>query len=139
MKISSQNQLKGVIVAITEGMVNSEVDIELDNGMFIAAVITNSAVESLGLERDAAAFAFMKASNVMIGIGDFQVSARNVLPGKISAIKDGIVNSQVELDLGGGVKLTSVITKSSVDHLELAVGKEVSAIIKASSVVLGVE
>jgi len=139
MKISTQNQLKGVIVAITEGMVNSEVDIELDNGMFIAAVITNSAVESLGLERDAEAYAFMKSSNVMIGIGDFQVSARNVLPGKISAIKDGIVNSQVELDLGGGVKLTSVITKSSVDHLELAVGKEVSAIIKASSVVLGVE
>ena len=139
MKLSTQNQLKGVVVAITEGLVSSEVDIELDNGLFVAAVVTNSAVEIMGLERDAEALAYMNPSNIMIGVGDLQLSARNILPGKIVAIIDGVVNSQVELDLGGGVQLTSVITKSSADSLGLAVGQEVSAIIKASVVVLGVE
>ena len=55
MKMSTENQFKGVIASINEGLVNSEIDVELDNGNFIAAVITNSAVESLGLERDAEA------------------------------------------------------------------------------------
>lgn len=139
MKLSTQNQLKGVVVAITEGLVNSEVDLELDNGLFVSAVVTNSAVETMGLERDGEALAYMNPSNIMIGVGELQLSARNILPGKIAAIIDGAVNTQVELDMGGGVHLTSVITKSSADHLGLQVGQEVSAVIKASAVVLGVE
>jgi len=139
MKMSTENQFKGVIASINEGLVNSEIDVELDNGNFIAAVITNSAVESLGLERDAEAIAFVKASNVMIAVGDLQISARNILPGKIKSITDGMVCSQVVLDLGGGYEITAMISKSSCNSMGLAVGQEASAVIKASLVSLGLE
>lgn len=139
MKLSTENQFKGVIAGISEGLVNSEIDVELDNGSFMAAVITNSAVESLGLERDGEVIAYVKASNVMIAVGDLQISARNILPGKIKSITDGMVCSQVVLDLGGGYEITAMITKSSCDSLGLAVGQEATAVVKASLVSLGVE
>ena len=72
-------------------------------------------------------------------VGDLQISSRNILPGKIKSITDGMVSSQVVLDLGGGYEITAVITKSSCDRMGLAVGKEASAVIKASLVSLGVE
>ena len=68
-----------------------------------------------------------------------KISARNILKGKIKSVKTGIVNTEVVLELPGGSEVVSVITKESADHLGLAVGKEVYAIIKASSIMIGVD
>ena len=65
-----------------------------------------------------------------------KISARNVLKGKVTKIVDGAVNSEVMIELPGGAQLVSVITKSSVESLELKVGKEVYAVIKASNVMV---
>jgi molybdopterin-binding protein len=48
MKLSARNILKGVVVNIVKGAVNSEVIIELPGGAQIVSVITNSSVETLG-------------------------------------------------------------------------------------------
>lgn len=64
------------------------------------------------------------------------ISARNQLFGKIGDIKKGKVNSEVSVVLKSGVILVSTITDSAVNELGLAVGNEVVAIIKASSVLL---
>jgi molybdopterin-binding protein len=68
-----------------------------------------------------------------------KISARNVLKGKIKKIVHGAVNSEVIIELPGGAELVSVITKSSVETLELKEGKDVYAVIKASNVMVAIE
>jgi len=68
-----------------------------------------------------------------------KISARNNLKGKVKVIKHGTVNSEVTIELPGGTEIVSMITKSSAEHLELAPGKEVHAIIKASNVMIATD
>ncbi|MFC3609219.1 TOBE domain-containing protein [Stutzerimonas tarimensis] len=65
-----------------------------------------------------------------------KVSARNVFKGTVIAVRPGAVNAQVEIELGQGDQLISVVTQESVTALELAPGKEVLAIVKAPWVML---
>lgn len=53
-------------------------------------------------------------------------------------VKDGVVTAQVTVDIGGGNTIVSSITLDSARNLSLAAGKEVTVIIKASDVMLGV-
>jgi molybdopterin-binding protein len=68
-----------------------------------------------------------------------KLSARNVLQGVVKSITHGAVNSEVVIELPGGVEIVSVITKSSAESLGLAVGKEAYAVIKASNVMIAAE
>jgi molybdopterin-binding protein len=68
MKISARNILKGKIVMLTPGAVNSEVTIELPGGPRLVSIITNTSVENLGLKVGKDAYAIIKASNVMVGV-----------------------------------------------------------------------
>lgn len=68
MKISARNILKGKVVKIVHGAVNSEVTIELPGGSQLVCIITNSSVENLGLTEGKQAFAIIKASNVIVGV-----------------------------------------------------------------------
>jgi molybdopterin-binding protein len=68
-----------------------------------------------------------------------KISARNQIRGKVTAIKEGAVEAQVTLDIGGGQTVVSVITMDSVANLGLKVGSEAIAIIKADSVMLAVD
>jgi molybdopterin-binding protein len=68
-----------------------------------------------------------------------KLSARNILKGKITKISQGAVNSEIIIELPGGMEIVSVITKSSVKSLGLKKGKEVFAVIKASNVMIGVD
>jgi molybdopterin-binding protein len=67
-----------------------------------------------------------------------KLSARNILKGTVVSIDKGAVAAEVQIDLGNDNQITSTITVGSVNRLELAVGQEVSVIIKASDVILGV-
>jgi molybdopterin-binding protein len=68
MKLSARNVLKGKVLKIVKGAVNSEVMLELPGGTQIVSIITNSSVENLGLEEGKQAYAVIKASNVMIAV-----------------------------------------------------------------------
>lgn len=68
MKLSARNILKGKIVQLKVGTVNSEVILELPGGAQIVSIITKESAESLGLAPGKTAYAIIKASNVMIGI-----------------------------------------------------------------------
>ena len=49
------------------------------------------------------------------------------------------MNSIVSIDIGGGNKITSVITNAAVEELGLEVGSDAYAIVKASNVMVGVD
>jgi molybdopterin-binding protein len=68
-----------------------------------------------------------------------KISARNILKGKVVQVFPGAVNSEVTIELPGGIRLVSIITNSSVQNLGLTQGKEAYAIIKASNVMVGVD
>lgn len=68
-----------------------------------------------------------------------KLSARNVLNGKILKIVKGAVNSEVTLELPGGIQIVSIITNSSVENLGLEEGKQAYAVIKASNVMVAVD
>jgi molybdate transport system regulatory protein len=140
MKISARNVLSGKVQEITKGAVNAEVKILLDDGELVVSVITNSSVESLGLAVGTPAFAIVKASEVIVGKGldSVRLSARNVLPGRVTSVVDGAVNSEVEIRLPAGTTIAASITRQSVKALELKPGDVVSAIVKASNVMIGV-
>jgi len=140
MKISARNVLAGTVQSITKGAVNAEVAITLAGGETVVAIITNHSVDSLELRKDGPAFAIIKASEVMIGKGveNAKLSARNVLAGEVTRLEPGAVNSEVEIRLAGGTPVVASITKASANALDLKQGDKVSAIIKASNVLVGV-
>jgi len=68
-----------------------------------------------------------------------KLSARNQLKGKIVAIQEGAVNGIVKISIGGGNIISATISMTSIRELDLKVGKEAYAVIKATSVMVGVD
>jgi molybdopterin-binding protein len=68
-----------------------------------------------------------------------KISARNLLKGTVKNIIHGAVNSEITVELAGGVEMVSIITKASAERLGLAQGKEVYAVVKASNVMIALD
>ena len=69
MRISARNRLKGRVVEVRKGQTTAHVRIDV-NGTIVTAVITNGAVDELGLEAGQEAYAVVKASDVMVAVED---------------------------------------------------------------------
>jgi molybdopterin-binding protein len=66
-----------------------------------------------------------------------RISARNQFKGTVVEVKKGATTSHVRIDIGGNI-VTSSITNEAVDELGIKVGNAVTAVIKASDVMIGV-
>jgi molybdopterin-binding protein len=80
--------------------------------------------------------AAIKSSNRQASMASH--SSRNQLNGKVTEVKRGVTTTHVRIDIGGEI-VTASITNESADELKLEKGKTAHAIIKASSVMLGVD
>ena len=65
------------------------------------------------------------------------VSARNQLPGRIAKLTLGTVMAEVTIDIGDGKTIVAAVTRGSAEHLGLAEGQEVVAVMKATDVMIG--
>lgn len=65
-----------------------------------------------------------------------KISARNILKGKVVGIVKGPVSSEITIRLPGGDEIVSVITRTSLENLNLNEGMEVFAVIKATNVMI---
>jgi molybdate transport system regulatory protein len=140
MRSSARNQYLGKIIKVTKGAVNGEVELDIGDGLRIVSVITNESIEDLKLKKGREAYALIKAS-VPILVTDesgMRSSARNRLCGVVATCIEGAVNGEVGITLPGNKTLTAIITNDSIHSLGLKEGVSVSALIKASSVILAV-
>lgn len=138
MKSSARNQFAGKVTGIVPGPVNAEVELTLDSGDRIVSTITMGSVRELGLREGSEATALIKAPWVMLLIDDagLKTSARNHLSGNVSRLVRGAVNTEVTLQTPRGLTVNAIITNESVASLGLDIGTPVSAIIKASNILL---
>lgn len=67
-----------------------------------------------------------------------KLSARNQLPGTVVEIRRGEAIANVVIDVAGQ-RLVASITVEAVDELGLAAGSAVTALVKASDVILAVD
>ncbi|MDE5817260.1 MAG: TOBE domain-containing protein [Helicobacter sp.] len=68
-----------------------------------------------------------------------KISARNQIKGKVVKVEKGAVNAIVKLDIGGGNVISATVSLESIKELGIKEGKKAVAIIKATSVMLGVK
>ena len=68
-----------------------------------------------------------------------KLSARNQFKGKVIDIQEGAVNGIVKIDIGGGNVMSATISMAAIRELGLTVGKEAYAVVKATSVMVGVD
>ena len=67
MELSARNQITGTITAIELGAVMADVSVDIGNDQSLAAAITRSSVERLGLQVGDAVVVVIKATDVMLG------------------------------------------------------------------------
>jgi molybdate transport system regulatory protein len=140
MLTSARNHLNGRIVRIAAGAVNDEVELELSGGVKIVAIITHESTEHMGLTVGGRATALVKASSIIVGtdLDGVRLSARNQLPGTVTRIVPGAVNTEVVIAVAGGNSIAAIITHASAEQLQLSEGATATALFKASSVILAV-
>jgi len=140
MKTSARNQFVGTVTAVKAGAVNDEVELQLAGGQRIVAIVTRQSTETLGLRTHMQAIALIKSSSVLIAtdLEGARLSARNRLPGMVSAVTPGAVNAEVVIAIEGGLDIAAIVTQGSVAALGLAPGVSATAFFKASSVILAV-
>jgi molybdopterin-binding protein len=68
MKISARNVIKGTVLEVNEGPVNSQVRVDIGGGKTIKAMITSDAIGDLGIAVGSEVQVVIKASDVMLGI-----------------------------------------------------------------------
>jgi molybdopterin-binding protein len=67
MKLSARNKLKGKILDVRKGATTTHVKIDIGSAV-VTASITNEAADELKLTAGQAAYAVIKASDVMVGL-----------------------------------------------------------------------
>jgi molybdate transport system regulatory protein len=141
MKTSARNAFQCQVVNVTRAAVNAEVELQITDKRRIVAVITRHSADDLRLAPGHSVIALVKSSFVMLArMNDAaHLSVRNRLDGTVVDRVDGGVNTEVDVDIGGGKTLTSVITRRSADALRLEAGETVSALFDAGHVILLVD
>lgn len=141
MKISARNQFSGKVKAIRTGAVNDEIVISVSPSRDIVAIITESSTQNLRLAEGSDVVALIKASSIVLAtdVEGVVFSARNQVSGVVALTTKGAVNSEVVIDAGDGLQISAIVTNASFEKLGIKAGAKITAIFKASSVIVGVK
>ena len=111
-KISQKSRLPKV----KTGAANSLIVAKEKGGESLKTTATTDSEASLSLKVGKKAVFLFKASSIVVAKGDseLKLSATNQIKGKISSLKEGAVNAEVDIDIEGGDKLSAIIANESV-------------------------
>lgn len=139
--ISARNQLDVEITNVKTGAVNSLITAKTNGGEILKATVTIDSEANLDLKAGKKAVFLFKASSVIVSKNEneLKLSAANQICGKIVRIEDGAVNAEIEIEASKGEILSAIITMKSLKNLDLKVGDKVTAIIKATQIIVGVK
>ena len=122
METSARNTFWGTISSVRPGAVNDEIELTMPSGTKLVASITKASMVILMNDAD-----------------QYILSTRNQFCGTVKSVTPGAVNGEVVLDLGTDGEMTSIITMGSINKLGLAAGSKVTAIVKATNVIMAVK
>lgn len=140
METSARNVFCGKVAAVHSGAVNDEVEVAVTGGPGIVASITQVSTQKLGLKPGVEVLALIKANFVLLveDAEKYLLSTRNQFAGTISKVTVGAVNAEVLVSLPGGATIAAIVTTGSVEKMGLKAGKNITAVVKASQVILAV-
>jgi len=138
MKTSVRNQLYGTVQVISTGAVNTEVVIGIGGEDQLTAIITNDGSEEMELAVGKEVTALIRESAIILCTGDKlpRISARNRLKGRVLRCHEGVVCSEVQIELPGAKTLHAMISFESLAEMDIWPDSEVWVCFKASDVVL---
>ena len=137
MSLSARNQLSCEITEIKTGAVNSQISAKLSNGEILRANVTVESEKNLKVGKKVV-FIFKAPSVMLAKEENLKLSAANLLKGRVIEAKIGSVNAEIVLEISNHQTITSIITKESAMQMRIGVGDELTAIIKASQIIIGV-
>ncbi|MDR1508871.1 MAG: TOBE domain-containing protein [Synergistaceae bacterium] len=141
MKTSARNKYEGAIMNIRRGAVNDEIEILLDSSNTrVTATVTNTSSRAMNLEPGRKVVALIREESVILVTDSEGVrfSSRNVFQGAVVSIKENGGLSDVNIRLAGGERMTAMAASEAVVSLGLKAGDELTAVVKAPSVIVGV-
>lgn len=139
VQTSARNKLKGTIRDIAPGTAHDIVAVNIGGKDDIVAHVSRSSIDELALQPGLQVLVFIDASAVMIGLAkpDNLLSARNQFKGRVERITTDDTGAEIGIRLDAGPIIASQVTPEAIESLALGKGREVYAIFKASSVMLG--
>ena len=136
MAISARNKLQGRVSDIKSGEVMCLVTVEAQ-GTKVVAAVTKQGVEELKLKQNDEVTAVIKSTEVMLmkGAGQVTLSARNRFAGQVESVQTGEAMGLVTVKIGQ-FHLGAAITRAAIEEMGLKQGDQVTAVVKATEVML---
>lgn len=138
IKTTASNQLFATITEIQRGAVNAELITQLKGGEQIVASLDIQTLDRLQLALGQTVLMLINSPEASL-VTDYvpqQLSARNILHGKVIRIQQDQVNAEVILGLAGGDSFVVRLSPVSVEQLGLKFGDEVVAVFKSNAVMV---
>lgn len=129
------NRLNGHIesVKINKSLIHVKVRLK---ETYLSAIVIDSSSDLDYLTPGSKVEAIFKETELIIGRGfQHDISLQNKLKGKIHQIENGEILSKVTVQTAEGL-ISSIITVNAVNQLSLAIGTEVTAMIKTNEMMI---
>ena len=134
-RISSRNSFHCIIEKIRKGPVDVELELRLNSGATLLAVVTNAAVDELELAIGRDVLALVKAYAIKLSAHQ-RSGAVNTLSGSVSRLIKGQKNWEVLLGIGDGKTLTTVIPRETAEKLAITKGQRLFAHFSPEDVII---
>ena len=141
MKTSARNAFTGKVTRLIREKLLVEVELTTLSGLRVVSVITAESASTIALAEGRILTATVKAPWVILTQKEdgLKTSARNKYEGLVSAVAVSDIAAEVVTDLADGTRVVALVTRESVDNLDLKPGREILVMFKAFSVILNAE